>query len=97
MKKVEKFKKIIKEHKEELNKKYSVSKIGLFGSYIKGLENEESDLDILIEFEKPISMFSFLRLENYLGELLNIKVDLVSKNSLKKHIGKKILGETIYV
>ncbi len=87
----------LKELKPELQQKYFIKQIGIFGSYIRGQENIQSDLDILVEFYKPIDIFKFMELERVLSEKLNIKVDLVSKKALKPFIGKKILDEVIYV
>ena len=90
---------MLSEHKIKLNEKFKVKEIGVFGSYIKGVENRGSDIDILIEFEKDshISLIEFISLQNYLNDLLNVKVDLVEKKCLKKHIGERILQEVAYV
>ena len=80
-----------------MKKKYYVSKIGIFGSYARGEAGENSDIDILVEFEKPIGFFKFLELEEYLSDLLEIKVDIVSKKALKPHIGKNILKEVVRI
>ncbi len=97
MEQLERIKKIIKEHKEELRSSYKVKEIGIFGSFVKGEEQKESDLDILVEFEQPVDLFTFLDLEEYLTKLINLKVDLVMKKTLKPHIGKKVLQEAVYV
>ena len=76
---------------------YHLKSIGIFGSYVKGIESPESDIDILVDFSSPIDLFSFLELEEELENLCNIKVDLVSANSLKPHIGKHILSEVEYI
>ena len=76
---------------------YSIKEIGVFGSYIRKKEKPESDLDILVEFSKPIDIFKFMELERFLSEELNIKVDLVSKKALKPFIGREILKEVVYV
>ena len=76
---------------------YHLESIGIFGSYVKGIESPESDIDILVDFSSPIDLFSFLELEEELENLCNIKVDLVSANSLKPHIGKHILSEVEYI
>ncbi len=82
-----------------LQEKYKVSKIGIFGSVVRGEAKEESDIDILVEFkyDAKISLLEFVELENFLSELLGIKVDLVEKSVLKPRIGKHILREVIYV
>ena len=87
----------LKEIKPEIEKNYFVKQIGVFGSYIRNEEKSGSDLDILVEFYKPIDIFKFIELERFLSQALNIKVDLVSKNALKPFIGRKILKELVYV
>ena len=77
----------------ELKEKYHVSYLGIFGSYIRGEQKSESDLDILVEFSKTPTIFKFVNLENYLSDALGIKVDLVMKDALKPNIGKHILSE----
>jgi len=88
---------ILRQHEKELKRKYSIREMGVFGSYLRGEAKEGSDLDILVEFEKPIGFFEFLELEEYLSNLIGIKVDLVSKKALKPHIGKYILEEVVMI
>ena len=80
-----------------LRDKYHVKKVGIFGSVVKDEQEKESDIDILVEFDSPIGFFDFIRLENFLSEILHKKVDLVTKKALKPAIEKDILKETIYV
>ena len=87
----------LKENKDLLNKRFNVKEIGIFGSFVRGEQKETSDLDILVEFERSVSLFEIVRLERFLSELLGEKVDLVMKNSLKPRIGKHILREVVYV
>lgn len=88
---------ILKEHKEELKAKYGVEAIGVFGSYVKGKQKGKSDIDILVEFKPDAKMglLGFINMENYLSELLGIKVDLVERSALKPRIGKRILREVV--
>ncbi len=88
---------ILKEHKEELRGKYGVKEMGVFGSYVRGEYKEKSDLDILVEFEEEaeIGLLKFVNMENYLSELIGVKVDLVEKSALKPRIGKHILKEVV--
>lgn len=79
-----------------LREKYGVTKIGIFGSYSFGDFKKNSDVDILVEFKEPISLFKFMKLEDYLSCKLGKKVDLVSKNGIKKYIKKDILSSTVY-
>ena len=79
--------------KDDLIRKYHISKIGIFGSYVRNEQTEQSDIDILVDFSEPISLFEFIDMEDYLAELLNTKVDLVSQKALKPYIGQRILKE----
>lgn len=97
MKTVEQIMEIIKQYKEDLKKEYGVKEIGIFGSYVKGKQKDISDLDILIELEKPIGFVKFIRLEKRISDILDIKVDLVTKKALKPYIGRQILQEVRYV
>ena len=81
----------------ELEEKYKVKEIGVFGSYVRGEQKKRSDIDILVEFKEPIGLFEFMDLEEFLKNLLGVKVDLVSKKALKPIIGKYILRETVYI
>ncbi|UCE17575.1 MAG: nucleotidyltransferase family protein [Gemmatimonadota bacterium] len=81
--------------KPELKARFNVREIGLFGSFVREEEMETSDIDILVEFEKPIGFFKFMELEEYLELQLKRKVDLVSKKALKPFIGQYILEEVI--
>ena len=96
-KSLDEIKEIIEKHKDELKKKYSVKEIGIFGSFVRGEAKEDSDVDILVEFEKPIGLFKFLELEEYLSNLIGREVDLVSKKALKPNIGKHILEEVVTI
>ena len=94
---IEDIKQKLKDNSELLNEKYNVKTIGIFGSYIRGEEKNDSDVDILVEFDKPIGFFKFLELEEYLASIIGKKVDLVSKKALKPRIGKHILKEAVFV
>jgi len=94
---LEEIKRKLAELKPILREKFKVKTIGLFGSFIRGREKEKSDLDILVEFEEPISLLKFIALENYLSDSLGVKVDLVEKSALKPRIGKHILKEVINI
>ena len=90
MKTFEQIKSTLAEHKEELRQKYKIKEIGIFGSYVHGEQKKQSDLDILVEFEETanLSLLDFIGIENYLSDILGIKVDLVEKHTLKPRIGK---------
>ena len=86
----------LKELKPTLHKEYSVKEIGLFGSFSDGSHTEISDIDILIELEKPIG-WKFFSLEIYLEKIFGRKIDLVTKNALKEQIKERILQQVKYV
>lgn len=88
---------LISKNCSELKEKFGVKKIGIFGSFARDEQKKTSDIDILVELEKPIGIFQFLDLEEYLSKLLKRKVDLVTKKAIKKTIQKAVLKETIYV
>lgn len=88
---------ILREHREELAREYKVKEIGIFGSYVRGTQRVTSDVDILVDFSEVPSLLRFIRLENYLSDLLGVKVDLVMKQSLRRHIGQAILREVIFL
>jgi len=95
MKTLDEIQKILKQQKEFLRKKYKIKEIGIFGSYVRGEQRYTSDVDILVEFEEIPSLLKFVKLENYLSEVLGVKVDLVEKKALKPRIGKHILQEVV--
>ncbi len=88
---------ILRENKPVLEEKYKVKTLGVFGSYVRGEQKEDSDLDILVEFHEPVGLFKFMELEEFLGKNTGVKVDLVSRKALKPRIGKCILEEVINV
>jgi len=89
--------KILKAHREELTEKYNVSEIGIFGSFVKNRQNDTSDVDILVEFNKGIDLLTFVNLKNFLSDLLKVNVDLVMKKALKPKIGQRILQEVVNI
>lgn len=79
-----------------LSKKYNVERIGYFGSFSRNEQNDDSDVDILVEFRKPIG-WEFFDLKDLLEKELGIKVDLVSEKALRKQLRRSILDQTQYV
>ena len=83
----------------ELQTRYGVKSLGIFGSFVRGQQNKRSDIDLLVEFndQVPVTLVSFVALERELGKLLGQRVDLVERDTLKPVIGKRILEEVIFV
>jgi len=95
VKTLEEIKKIIQQHRGELEEKYKVKKIAIFGSYARGEQEKKSDVDILVEFTEPVG-FLFFHLADYLEELLGVKVDLVTPDAIKSNRRKSIMEDLIY-
>ena len=81
----------------DLKKHYGVENLGAFGSFVTGENKRNSDLDVLVEFCKSLTMFEFVRLERHLTTLVGVKVDLVMKTALEPEIGTRILAEVVKV
>jgi len=79
-----------------LHREYSVRQIGLFGSFSDDSYTDDSDIDLLVEFERPIG-WKYFSLEIYLENIFNRKIDLVTKNALKEQIKDRILNQVQYV
>ena len=86
----------IRELKPRLSKKYNVDKIGYFGSFINNNQRSDSDIDILVNFSKPLG-WEFFDLQDLLEKELNRKIDLHTFNSLKDQLREYILKQIIYV
>jgi len=96
MKTLEEIEKIINRHQLELEKKYKVKRIGVFGSYARGEQSEGSDIDILVEFKEPVG-FLFIHLADFLEEILESKVDLVTPDAIKPNRRRYIMEDLTYV
>lgn len=97
MPKIERLKVTLAGHKGELKEKYNVKEIGIFGSYVRNEQKKKSDLDVLVTFDKTIDLFTFIELENYLSDILGVKVDLVMKEGIKPRLKERILNEAVYI
>ena len=97
MKTVKEIKEILIAHKEEFKEKYGIKEISIFGSYVRNEQKESSDLDVLVEFENPVSLLKIVSFENYLSDILGVKVDVVLKKNIRKELKDFILKEAIPV
>lgn len=96
MKNIEELKKIVASHRTEIEERYHVKSIAIFGSYARNEQSEESDVDILVEFKEPVGL-TFIHLADYLEELLGVKVDLLTPAAIKPNRREYIMEEAIYV
>ena len=76
---------------------YQVKRIGIFGSFARHKQTRKSDIDILVEFSRPVGYFRFIELEDRLSAILKRKVDLATKNALKPAIKQEVLKNIVYV
>jgi predicted nucleotidyltransferase len=85
--------------KPQLSSQYGVKRMAVFGSRLRGEAERQSDLDLLVEFEKPyrIDLIGLIALEQELSEELGVPVDLVLAEDLKPHIGERVLKEAVYL
>ena len=83
--------------KPELVRDYNVSSIGIFGSVARDEQSETSDLDLLVAFDGPVSLFDVVRLEQELQSRLDVPVDIVTEGSLKPRIGKRVAEDLVEV
>jgi predicted nucleotidyltransferase len=97
MKKLSDIKRILLKRKEELNKEYGVSEIGVFGSFVRGEQKKRSDIDILVDFTSTPDLFELIRLENSLKKSLGRKVDLVRKGAIRPELRRTILSEAVMI
>jgi predicted nucleotidyltransferase len=95
MKTLSEIKQMLQSQKPYLAERYGVTEIGVFGSYVRGEQRPDSDLDILIELEDPprISLLGLVNLENYLSDLLGVQVQVAIKKNLKPRLSPYILRE----
>ncbi|YCO48061.1 nucleotidyltransferase family protein [Thermosynechococcus sp. FA-CM-4201] len=84
----------LENHRESL-KKFAVKTLLLFGSVARDEAHPESDVDLLVEFERPVGLFTFIELKEYLEEILNCSVDLGTPQSLRSRLRKEVLKEAI--
>lgn len=81
----------------ELRERYGVTYLGIFGSYVRGEQKKTSDVDILVEFNRPGTLLDFIHLQNDLEDLLGVRVDLVEMSGLKPAIRPHVLAEVVPV
>ena len=87
----------IKSRKDLIARKFGVTRIGVFGSFARGEENEQSDIDILVEFMKDRKTFdNYMELKFFMEDLFKRPVDLVTIRSLRPELKQKILEEVVY-
>ena len=90
------FARILQEHMPELEREYGVASLALFGSYVRGEEREDSDLDVLVNLSRPMGMLAFIALGDYLSQLVGKRVDLTTTRSAsERRSGKRLIQESV--
>ena len=87
---------MLKAELPDLRKEYGVDTLALFGSYARDKQEEDSDIDMLVEFVQTVDFFEFMRLEFHLTDLLGIKVDLVTPDALRPIMKDDIMESAVY-
>lgn len=88
--------KILNEHKEELRKKYKITEIRIFGSYVRGEQREESDIDLIVDFEEIPTLIELMKIQEELEKLLGVKIDLLTEESISPFI-KPYIKEVVTI
>jgi predicted nucleotidyltransferase len=88
---------ILSERSTELAEKYGVKSLSLFGSVSRDEAGPDSDVDLLVEFDRPVGYFGLFALQDHLESLLGCKIDLGTPNSLKPRIRASVIGGCVRV
>jgi hypothetical protein len=87
---------LLSAHRDDLAR-FHVDSLELFGSIMHGPARPDSDVDLLVTFDEPADLLTFLELEEFMGDLLGRKVDLVVRESVKPLLRERIFGEAVHV
>ena len=94
---LEEIKAILILYKPFLIERFKILELGLFGSYVRGEQTKDSDVDILVEFSQVPTLFDLVEVEYLISDKLGLPVDLIDKKSLKAAFSEQILNETVYL
>jgi predicted nucleotidyltransferase len=97
MKTLDEIRTIIRQHRDILAEKYGVAVVGVFGSYVRGEQKGQSDIDLLVDILQPISLLELVGAEIYLSEVLSAKVDLVPKRDVREELRETIFAEAFAI
>jgi hypothetical protein len=97
MKTLDEIRTIIRQHRDILAEKYGVAVVGVFGSYVRGEQKGQSDIDLLVDILHPISLLELVGAEIYLSEVLSAKVDLVPKRDVREELREAIFAEALTI
>lgn len=83
--------------KNALSERYGIKEIGIFGSYVRNEQTDKSDIDILVSFDRPVSLLTLSSAENYLSDILGLHVDIVPKEDVRPELRDEILSSAVYL
>jgi predicted nucleotidyltransferase len=81
----------------ELQARWPIARLGVFGFYARGEQHEGSDLDLLVDLDHPVGFLAFLEMEEEIGRRLGLRVEMVTRPALKPYVGDSILREVVPV
>jgi predicted nucleotidyltransferase len=97
MKTLDEIRTIIKQNQDVLAEKYGVAVVGVFGSYVRGEQKRQSDIDLLVDILHPISLLELVGAEIHLSEVLGLKVDLGPKRDVREELRETVFAEAIAI
>ena len=97
MRTLEEIKQVLIQLRPIIEDEYHITQLGIFGSYVRGEQDDESDVDVLVDYTVAPSLFQLVDLEFYLSDRLGIKADVVTKKGLRPRYKERILAEVVYV
>ena len=97
MKSVEEIEEILKSFKNDIKRNYKAEVVGIFGSFARGEQKSDSDVDILVKFYKDATLFDYMRLSMFLQEKLGIDVDIVPQDTIREELRERIVKEAIFI
>jgi len=97
MKSVREIEKILKIFKNDIKQNYKAEIVGIFGSFVRGEQKQDSDVDILVRFHKDATLLDFMGLSMFLQEKLDIDVDIVPQDTIREELREGIMEEVIRI
>ena len=92
---LEEIRRSLQQHQDVLVERYGIAVIGLFGSYVRGEQGQGSDLDLLVDYQRPVSLLELVGAELYLSDVLGVKVDLVPRRAVREELREAIFDEAV--
>lgn len=88
---------LLHDHQDNLRARYGITHLSVFGSVVRGEARDDSDVDILATFDRPVGLIKLISAENYLSDLLGLKVDLIPSDEVRAELRERIFNEAVSV